>query len=490
MAELTEENIIRAKTQESTMFFTRYHFKHRFNRKFIVNWHHEVISEHLDKVYKGEIRRLAIRIAPRYGKTELAVKNFISKGLAINPASKFIHLSYSADLALDNSEEVREFIQEPEYQRLYPYVQIDKASTAKKKWYTTAGGGVYATATGGQITGFGAGEVDELEDEEFKSEVDELEDASRNKFAGAIVIDDPLKPDDADSEVKRERVNERFENTIRSRTNSRNTPIIIIGQAVHERDLIGYLMEKEPEEWTLLTLPAIYFDDEGNECALWPHKHTLKELKKIRKASERTFESQYQQDPQDLLGKLLPKKSLMFGSVQGEKIAEMAFADPAHQGGDKLSCIFVSVYAYGSSLRAHVHDVIHNTDGVEANTPRICERMEEYGTEEIFIESNGLGLALVLSVKKDKPENTKLKPLASTDNKIVRILAGYESVAKYFVFNEDYSENREYNSYMSDLTGFTREGTNEHKKDAMDVTCGAANIMKIRYRSILFPKSK
>ena len=152
---MTELDIVRAKTLAETMFFTRYHFKHRFRKKFVTNWHHELIAEHLDKVFSGEIKRLAIRIAPRYGKTELAVKNFIAKGLAYNPGSKFIHLSYSGDLALDNSEQIREFIQEEEYRRLYPWVEIDQASTAKKKWYTTAGGGVYATATGGQITGDG-----------------------------------------------------------------------------------------------------------------------------------------------------------------------------------------------------------------------------------------------------------------------------------------------------------------------------------------------
>src|SRR5690606_37764983 len=159
------DDVVRLRTLSSSLYFTRYHFKHRNNRKFVVNWHHEKICDALDKVFSGEIKRLLIRIAPRYGKTELAVKNMMAMGLAINPASKFIHLSYSDDLALDNSEEVRDFVQTEEYQRLYPYVKIDKSSTAKKKWYTTEGGGVYATSTGGQITGFGAGEVDELEDE-------------------------------------------------------------------------------------------------------------------------------------------------------------------------------------------------------------------------------------------------------------------------------------------------------------------------------------
>lgn len=487
---MTELQILQAKTLAKTIFFTRYHFKHRFNKKFVLNWHHELIAEHLDKVFSGEIKRLAIRIAPRYGKTELAVKNFIAKGLAYNPASKFIHLSYSGDLALDNSEEIRDFIQETEFKRLYPWVEIDKASTAKKKWYTTAGGGIYATATGGQITGFGAGEMDNFEDtEELENELNELPEVF-TKFAGAIVIDDPLKPDDADSDVKRERINERFENTIRSRTNSRNTPIIIIGQAVHERDLIGYVMETEPDEWTLLTLPAISQDEDGNDVALWEFKHTLKELYKLRDNSVRTFDSQYMQDPKDLLGLLLPIQKLKFGFFNAIPSASLCFVDPADKGGDKLSAIFIKIYFDNSKLIAFVHDVVHNTDGIEAGSNRIIDRINEHAVDEIFIESNGIGLALILEVKKKMNVNAKLTPITSTDPKEVRILSGFEAVEKYFIFDEKYKENKEYISYMTDLTKYKRDGQNLHKADAMDVTTFAANMLKIRYRAVLYPGAK
>jgi hypothetical protein len=473
--------LIRLQSIADTLFFTRYCYKQRYNRKFVVNWHHKLICEHLDKVFAGEIKRLAIRIAPRYGKTELAVKNTIAKGLAINPASKFIHLSYSSDLALDNSEEVREFIQEPFYRELFPYVEIDKASTAKKKWYTTQGGGVYATATGGQITGFGAGEMDE----ELGVELDSIE--SGVKFSGAIIIDDPLKPDDADSDIKRERVNERFENTIRSRTNSRNTPIIIIGQAVHERDLIGYLMETEPEEWTLLTLPAIYQDEHGKDTALWEFKHTLEELYKLRDVSERTFNTQYQQDPQDALGLLCPLQGLTIGNFPDDKHSgSYAFADPADTGGDKLSVVFVKVHIEGKTITVFVHDVVHTNLGIEASAPIIHDKMQEHEVEEIYVESNGLGLALVLQLKNIIENKSRIKPTHSKDPKEVRIFRNYEFINKNFAFREDYKARHEYNSFMHDLTTFKREGTNTHKKDALDVSCYAAEVLKIKYRQIIY----
>ena len=135
------------------------------------------IVDKLEDVLSGKISRLNINIPPRYRKTEIAVKNFIAYGLALNPKAKFIHLSYSKSLALDNSEAVKDLVSSAEYQALFPEVKIKKDSKAKEKWYTTAGGGVYATSAGGQVTGFGAGaspEEYENEEEEFSRNLDEF----------------------------------------------------------------------------------------------------------------------------------------------------------------------------------------------------------------------------------------------------------------------------------------------------------------------------
>ena len=108
--------------------YTKFFFKSKTGRKFVVSRHHERICNALDDVISGKIQKLIINIAPRYGKTELAVKNFISYGLALNPSSKFVHLSYSDDLAHDNSEEIRDIVKSEEYQQLFPYVQIKRGT--------------------------------------------------------------------------------------------------------------------------------------------------------------------------------------------------------------------------------------------------------------------------------------------------------------------------------------------------------------------------
>lgn len=270
-----KEKILKAKCERDLLFFSRYIYKENTLRNFIIAPHFVKIANTLQEVANGNIKRLIINIPPRYGKTELAVKCFIAWSLAKNPTSKFIHLSYSDSLALDNSSQTKEYIESDAFQRFWG-MKLKKDAQSKSKWFNDHGGGVYATASGGAITGFGAGVTDSKE------------------FSGAIIIDDPLKPDDAFSEVKRKAVNERFNNTIRSRVNDRETPIIVIMQRLHEDDMSGFLLDGgSGEDWHHLCLPAL---NENND-PLWEDKHTFVELEQIRQANRYTFAGQYMQTP-------------------------------------------------------------------------------------------------------------------------------------------------------------------------------------------------
>lgn len=270
-----EDKVLKVMCENSLLFFTRYLYKSIHGKKFTVAPHFEKMAETLEKVVNGEITRLIINIPPRYGKTELAVKAFIAYGLAINPRSKFIHLSYSDALALDNSSQTKEYVEHEAYQKFWK-MNLKKDAQGKQKWFNEFGGGVYATSSGGAITGFGAGVT------------------GSSLFSGAIIIDDPLKPDDAFSEVRRKAINERFNNTIRSRINDRNTPIIVIMQRLHEDDMSGFLLNGgSGEDWHHLCLPAL--DEDNNP--LWEEKHTFEELMQIKQANNYTFAGQYMQRP-------------------------------------------------------------------------------------------------------------------------------------------------------------------------------------------------
>lgn len=240
---LNEKRMLKYMLENDGIQFMRYFFKHREGTKMLRNWHHYVIEYVLQAVYECKINRLVINIAPGYTKTEQAVLNFIARGLALNPRSKYIHASYSADLAQENSSKIKETVTLQEFQELWPMnVRVD--TKGKKRWFTENGGGMMAAAAGGQITGFRAGRMEE-------------------GFTGAFVIDDPVKPDDAYSAVKRTTINNRFNNTMRSRLAVETVPMIIIMQRVHEDDLSGHLLKGgSGDTWHHLTIPTLLSEEE------------------------------------------------------------------------------------------------------------------------------------------------------------------------------------------------------------------------------------
>lgn len=450
--------------------YTRYFFKQKTGRSFVVNSHHVAICNALDDVLSGKTNRLIINIAPRYSKTELAVKNFISMGLALNPSSKFIHLSYSDDLAHDNSEEIRDIVKSDSYQKLFPYVTIKKDSDSKKKWLTTEGGGVYAVATGGQVTGFGAGAVD---DEELFSEIDSI---STGKFSGAIVIDDPIKPEDALSDLKRDRVNNRFENTIRNRVNSRNTPIIIIMQRLHEDDLCGYLQRIEPEKWKVLSIPCI-IQEEGEEIALWPFKHTLEELYAIRDANSYVFDTQYMQNPTPIEG-LMYRDFPVYETIPYYKDSiRKNYTDTADTGADFLC----SICYVDTPVGNYVTDVLYTDKPMEYTEPETAKMISRNGTEWADVESNngGRGFARNVSSQCREMGNTKtfINWFCQTDNKQVRIFTKSADVNNMTFFPKGWE--KKWPSFYNALTKYRKEGGNLHD-DAPDALTGCYEKRKVR----------
>ncbi len=466
--------------ETKTLDFTRYFYKERFARKFVIGEHHTQIANALDLVIAGKIKKLIINIAPRYGKTELAVKNFMAKGLAINPSSRFIHLSYSDDLALDNSEEVKDIVKCPEYQAMFPNVQIKPGSDSKKKWYTTAGGGVYATAAAGQVTGFGAGQVD-IESDDNDDDLDFIN-SDGTIFSGALIIDDPIKPDDADSETKRERINNRWDSTIKNRVNSRNTPIIIIMQRLHPEDLCGYLINQSPEDWTVLSFPAIKPDG----TALWEFKHTIEELRKLEKQNSVVFGRQYMQDPQPLEGLLFKKNEIkrytrsQFESetkdLTGKSKVEAKYGavDPAEGGGDELSAIFSSIIP----KKVFITDVMYTLDTVDLTVPKCVSIIRNKNITYTRVEKNGLGSGYIRDLRKlISPE--RILSIRHETHKGTRIWNEYGFIKEYFYFldESEYLPGSEYDKFMKNLFSYLKDKDNQ-KDAAPDVSAMLSKMIQ------------
>lgn len=385
--------------------------------------------------------------------TELAVKSFIAYGLALNPQSKFLHLSYSSDLAQENSVAVKDIVESPEYQEIFD-IQVKQGSNTKSRWDTEQGGKVYATSTLGQITGFGAGSVED-----------------DGKFSGAIIIDDPIKPEDALSDNEREKVNRRFETTIRNRVNSRNTPIIIIMQRLHEHDLCGYLKEIEPEEWEVVSMPCI--TDEGK--ALWEFKHTLEELRRLRQTNSFVFETQYMQNPK-------PIEGLMYGEFQEydtiplyARAVKKNYTDTADTGSD----FFCSICYEEHSDAMYVTDIIYTKKSMEYTEQAMAQMLAKQRIQYSIIESNNGGRIFRRNVERITREYGNLrcsfKDFTQTKNKQVRIFSYSNEVTNLIRFPRGWE--RKWAEFAGHIKSFRKEGVNQHD-DAEDVLTGMVEFFR------------
>lgn len=454
-----------------TLDFTRFAFKTYNNSKFIVGKHHRIICEALDEVIIGKTNRLIINLAPRFGKTEIAVKNFIAYGLCLNPAAKFLHLSYSNDLAIDNSRQIREMLTDETIHTLFG---INITSKNNQKWYTDKAGGLYATSTGGQVTGFGAGKVDAEGEQDEEQAFDEFIPYYDSKFAGAIIIDDPIKPEDALSDNLREKVNLRFESTIRNRVNSRNTPIIIIMQRLHENDLCGYLMGVEPDKWKVVSLPAIQRDENGKEESLWPHKWTLEELKGFQETNSFVFETQYMQNP-------TPLEGLMYHAFKTYDIlppiakgVRANYTDTADTGADFLCSICANVYRTG----IYVTDILYTKKPMEYTEQATAQMLCKQETQVCMIESNNGGRAFSRNVERLTREygnrRTSFWPYTQTKNKKVRIFTRSAEVNNMVIFPADWQTR--WPEFAQDVKGYRKEGGNAHDDHADVLTALVEHI--------------
>ncbi len=264
--------------QRSLLAFTQDFYYLRTGRRFELSEpigresHYLTICRALVKVMKGETKRLVINVPPRYGKTELLI-HFVAWALCQYPDSNFLYVSYSLGLAKKQTKTIRQIVAMNEYKDLFD-VGLSGDTTAQGNFETSMSGSVYAAGADGEITGRGAG---------IKG---------GHRFGGCIVIDDIHKPSEVSSDTMRQSVNDWYFNTLQSRLNDpENTPIIFIGQRLHEDDLASNLIKTG--DWETIIIPTL--DAAGN--ALHPAMHDIPALRKMQETMPYVFSAQYQQDP-------------------------------------------------------------------------------------------------------------------------------------------------------------------------------------------------
>lgn len=425
------------------LFFTRYFFKARQNLKFIVNWHHQLMCDAIDDVIEGRCDNLIVNVAPGSSKTEIFVINFIARGLAKNPRARFLHLSASNELASLNSSSARDLITSDEYQQFWP-LQIAPDAQAKKRWNVIVdgqtAGGVYATSLGGQITGFRAGHM-------------------APGFQGAIVIDDPLKPDDAFSPTKVNQANRKLITTVKSRKANPKTPIVMVMQRVGENDPTGFVEKGNlPGKWRIVRIPAVVTEAYVNALkpqyralvpkpiesvegrfSYWPYKEPLKELLALERGegtdasgariSRHVFSSQYNQAPVALGGNVIHGECFLRYKVLPKIKWRKIFADTAQKTKEANDYSVFEEWGMGDDGRIYLIDLMRGKwEAPELQRRAVAfwatskgRNVDTFGTlRKMVVEDKSSGTGLIQTLKMP-PYNIPIEPIERDKDRYTRV---------------------------------------------------------------------
>ena len=330
MLEFEELNLakrvaLKQMSQRDFLTFTRLWFNLMQGDKLRVNWHHHMFADLVDDIIWRRIpnRNWVINVPPGSTKTEffsIHLPAYVNSLVNVGKLNRFrnLNLSFSNDLVIRNSVRTRDIIASHEYQSLF---QCAFGVNQAQEWTVVDHRGkrlgeTVSRSVGGQITGSRAGYIGE-------------------QFSGLINLDDPDKPADMLSEVKRKRQHDYMTGTIRSRRGDKSkdnaTPIICIAQRTHVDDTSGFLLANGMGiKFEHMRIPALITEEYINTLpdkhkdlcwadikdsesvvvagqrywSFWPENEDIGQLMDLWEIDEYTFLSQYMQEPIALSGRI------------------------------------------------------------------------------------------------------------------------------------------------------------------------------------------
>lgn len=380
---------------------------------FVIEPIHEDMFEQMQRVIDGKDIRINENLCPRSAKTTLA-KYLVVYTMTLNPRSHIIYTSFSQDLLMQIAQEIAAIMQHPVYKAMYPatapvlsqeqldpvdefwkdylFEQTKDTKFSSRKITTAYGGVVLFASIGSAITGFGAGRRE--------SKV----------FAGFLLIDDANKPADIRSETMRKKVHTYFVETLFTRLNSSNTPVINIQQRLHVEDLTGFL----EATYGFKTFKHPLLDDNGN-CTL-PRQYTPERVAELQK-DPYTFSAQYMQSPVIEGGNLIKTEWFRrYSALPGKFDSLFIVADTAFT--EKKSADNSAFGLFGT-----VGKDIYMVDGYckKVIFPDLCRDMVSFYEQSrsrfnnvtlsaIYIENKGSGISLIQQLREKGLPISELTP--------------------------------------------------------------------------------
>ena len=388
---------------------------------YVPNWHLDAIAWRLEQVRHGKLRRLIINMPPRSLKSIAASVALPAFVLGHDPSKRIICVSYSGDLAKKHSNDFRAVIESPWYRSTFPATRVGRYKDTETEIEFTARGFRMATSVGGTLTGRGG---------------------------DLIIIDDPLKPDDAWSETKRAAANQWFTNTLLSRLDDKRTgAIIVVMQRVHVDDLTGFLLAQS-DEWEVLSLSAIAEADEvvptwgGRHyrrlagAALSSEREPIEILKALKtQVGSDAFFAQYQQMP-------TPPGGAMIKRAWVRRYAEPPHSrdvlqivqswDTAMKGGPGNDWSVCTTWAQTSDGRLYLLDVWRGRVDYPALKAAVRAQHERWRPNTVFVEEAGSAIGLIQELRPEFMGVVGVKPDKDKAARMAIASAKFEAGNVYF----------------------------------------------------------
>jgi predicted phage terminase large subunit-like protein len=372
------------------------------------NWHIRAMAFALERVMRGEIRRLIITLPPRNLKSITASVAFPAYVLGHDPTKKIVCVSYSTELAVKHANDCRAVMRSPWYRRIFPETRLSAEKNTEIEIMTTQRGGRFTTSIGGTLTGRGG---------------------------NIIIIDDPMKPADAMSEAVRKSTNHWFDTTLLSRLNLKTEDaIIVVMQRLHVDDLVGALLEKGG--WEHLDLPAIAEEPQsvlvgsnrlyGRKVGdvLDPKREPRSILDEIKASmGSMDFSAQYQQRPIPAEGNLIRREWFR----QYDEPPKLEPGDIIVVSWDTaMKATEISDYSVGtvwhfSRERCYLLDLVRGRYDYPTLKKITAKVRQQWPHATVLIEDKGSGTSLIQDLRSEgvsviniSPESDKVTRLFST----------------------------------------------------------------------------
>ena len=239
--------------------------------EFITGKHHKIISQKLERVANGGLKRLIINMPPRHTKSEFASFLFPAWMMGKNPRMKIIQATHTTELAVNFGRKTKNLIDSDDYKEVFPNVKLAADSKASGRWDTSNGGMYYAVGVGSNLAGRGG---------------------------DLVIIDDPHSEQTAMSNNGFDDAWEWYTGGPRQRLQPGGS-IVLVQTRWSEKDMTGQLlrsMAKDPlaDQWEVVELPALFNDDKP--C--WPEYWSFDDLSAVRASIPPSkWNAQYQQNP-------------------------------------------------------------------------------------------------------------------------------------------------------------------------------------------------